>query len=882
MSLLDFNLPASDPSNPNSTLLMPAQIARQQAIADALSKSGSDTSPIASPWQGAARIAQALSAALINRQANQQLNLGRANNDALEGAAFGLDPGAQAIPATPGRSTPALQNSDAAVDAQGDAAAGLSGAPAIAAALGGAQPGASPGSGGGASAVANALAPAGAGGSDPMAPFRAAIAGNESGGNYSALGPVVASGPYAGQRALGKYGVMPGNLPQWSQAAVGRPVSREEFLASRELQDAVFNHQFGSLLQTNSPQDAASIWLTGKPLAEGGATAADQLGTTGQAYADKFTSQLSPAAAAINAAAPAPGQPAPSGAGGPMAHAADGTPVATNAQGYAIDPSTGQPTQSAPAPGPQGGAYADAGAVAWKDPTTGQVITAPKGTPIPPNALPPAGVTPAPGAMMASAQAAPGAGGAQPAPPSPQAIAQLASAMGAQPQAQPPAGVVAGASAPAGPQPGGAVSAPPAASAPQTPGNRQQLLALLADPYTPPALAQLAEAQLSAQLPTPPTFGVIGKDAAGNEQYGWISPKTQTVTPVGAGSAIGGPALAPAPGVPGTPAASSAPAVPVLPGGPPAAGAPAPGASVAPLPPNPTGQTNAAPPQTVAGSVDMAAANGMTPQGQTYLNGLEQSGGANSVVARSARAIINGQAPLPEANAATKPIDVAIRDAVFKAAPEFNSSVASARADMVKQFGDKTSPTSAGGMILSANTALHHLNGLADSADALGNTGYPIVNAVKNEGRELAVGNPALQAYQFNKNALSDEIAKIYTGGTPSEGEIKAMVSNLSPNMTPDEQKAVFSKVSTLLQGKTDELQRQWQTAFGANSSYPVIGPEGQKVIQRFAAPAPGAASAAPAPGAIPSISSPSDPAYAALPAGAQYKRPDGSVWTKK
>jgi hypothetical protein len=868
MSLLDFNLPASDPSNPNSTLLMPAQIARQQAVADALSKSGSDTSPIASPWQGAARIAQALSAALINRNANQQLNLGRANNDALQASAFGLDPGSQAIPATPGRTTPALSSSDAAVDAQGDAEAGLSGPAAIASALGGAgaAPGASPGAG--ASAVASAL-----GGSDPLAPYRAAIAGNESGGNYSSLGPVVASGQYAGQQALGKYGVMPGNLPEWSVAAVGRPVSPQEFLANPQLQDAIFNHQFGSLLQTHSPQDAASIWLTGKTLAGGGAGAADQLGSTGQAYADKFTSQLSPAAAAINASAPAPGQPAPSGAGGPMAHAADGTPVATNAQGYAIDPSTGQPTQGAPAPGPQGGAYANAGAVAWRDPTTGQVVTGPKGTPIPANALPIAGTNP-PGAPAPP----PGA----PAPPSPQQIAQLSAAMGGAPApaAQPSAGVVAGASAPAGPQPGGAPTVPPAASAPIASSNRQALLQLLADPYTPPALAQVAEAQLAATTPTPPEFKTI-KDSSGAEIPVWVSPKTGQVTPInvpGAGGfQSGGPALAPLPGGPAPPSAGG---VPVLPGGPPAAGVPAPGASVAPLPPNPTGQTNAPLPQTVAGSVDMGAANGLTPQGAAYLDAREKQGGVDSVVARAARAIINGNDKLPEGNAATKSTDIAIRDAVFRAAPTYNSSVAQARMDMVKQFGDKTSPTSAGGMILSANTALHHLNALADSADSLGNTGYPVVNAVKNEGREIAVGNPALQAYQFNKNALSDEIAKIYKGGTPAEGEIKAMVANLSPNMTPDEQKAVFSKVSTLLQGKTDELQRQWQTAFGPNSSYPVIGGEGQKIIQRFAAPAPGAASAAP--GAIPAISSPSDPAYAALPPGAQYKRPDGSVWTKK
>lgn len=757
MSLLDFNLTASDPNNPNSVLSNPGDIARRQAIADALSKEGADYSPVGSGWQGAARLADALGGAVIDARARSDQKAGRAS---------------------------VLADLDAS---QGTSLAGPS---AVAAALG--NPASAPSiapSGGGPTAIADALAP-----------YRAAIAGNESGGNYQSLGPVVKNGQYAGQQALGKYGVMPGNLPEWSTAAVGRPVSAQEFLANPQLQDAVFNHQFGSLLTKNSPQDAASIWLTGRPLAAGGAGAADQLGMTGQAYANKFTSQLpgAPAAAAISAAAPAPGQPAPSGAGGPMAYAADGTPVATDHQGNAVaSPASGA--------GPTGGAYANAGAVAWKDPSTGQIITAPKGTPIPANAqIPDATMTPAG------------------APPSPADISQLRTAMGGAPApaAQPSAGVVAGASSPAGPQPG-SVPASPAVSPPLASGNRQALLRLLANPFTPPALAQVAEAQLAATTPTPPTFGVIGKDAAGNEQYGWISPKTQTVTPVNPASAVGGPALS----APDAPPAAAAPGVPTLPGGPPSP-SPVVGATTA-APPNPVGQT-------VAGSVDMGAANGLTPQGAAYLDAREKQGGADSVIARAARSIINGNDKLPEGNAATKSNDIAIRDAVFRAAPNYNSSVAQARMDMVKQFGDKTSPTSAGGMILSANTALHHLSALADSADALKNTGYPILNAIENHGREMAVGNPALQAYQFNKNALADEIAKIYKGGTPAEGEIKAQIATLSPNMTPDEQKAVFSKVSTLLQGKTDELQRQWQTAFGPKSSYPVIGEEGQKIIQRF------------------------------------------------
>jgi len=122
---------------------------------------------------------------------------------------------------------------------------------------------------------------------DPLAPHREAIAGIESGGDYSKIGPVTKTG----DRALGKYQVMAKNLPEWSKAALGRELTPKEFLASREAQDAIFNHRFGGYLQEHGPADAASMWFTGKPLAEG-AKLKDQLGTSGEGYVKKYLANL--------------------------------------------------------------------------------------------------------------------------------------------------------------------------------------------------------------------------------------------------------------------------------------------------------------------------------------------------------------------------------------------------------------------------------------------------------------------------------------------------------------------------------------------------------------------------------------------------------------
>jgi hypothetical protein len=113
--------------------------------------------------------------------------------------------------------------------------------------------------------------------SSPSSPeaYRVAIAAVESrgSGDYNARGGVIENpdSMYYGERALGRYQIMPGNLPEWSKAALGREVSEEEFMASPELQDKIFDHRFGILVDRyGNARDAASAWFTGGPLSVGG------------------------------------------------------------------------------------------------------------------------------------------------------------------------------------------------------------------------------------------------------------------------------------------------------------------------------------------------------------------------------------------------------------------------------------------------------------------------------------------------------------------------------------------------------------------------------------------------------------------------------------
>jgi hypothetical protein len=114
-----------------------------------------------------------------------------------------------------------------------------------------------------------------------------AIGEIESSGNYSAIGVQTAHG-----KALGKYQVMEEFLPDFLKKAGLPAMSADEFLKNHSAQDAVFSANFGAYMkQTGSANDAASMWLTGKPMSAAG-DAKDAHGTNAQMYVRRFNAAL--------------------------------------------------------------------------------------------------------------------------------------------------------------------------------------------------------------------------------------------------------------------------------------------------------------------------------------------------------------------------------------------------------------------------------------------------------------------------------------------------------------------------------------------------------------------------------------------------------------
>lgn len=129
------------------------------------------------------------------------------------------------------------------------------------------------------------------------------IRGMESSNNYSALGPVLASG----DRAYGGYQVMGANVPNWTKSALGYSMTPDEFLKSPSAQDAVFNKIFGGYVNKYGASGAAQAWFGGPGSVGSGGNAADILGTTGTEYVNKFNTGLQQLSATTGSATSAVG-----------------------------------------------------------------------------------------------------------------------------------------------------------------------------------------------------------------------------------------------------------------------------------------------------------------------------------------------------------------------------------------------------------------------------------------------------------------------------------------------------------------------------------------------------------------------------------------------
>jgi hypothetical protein len=108
--------------------------------------------------------------------------------------------------------------------------------------------------------------------------------------------------------------------------------------------------------------------------------------------------------------------------------------------------------------------------------------------------------------------------------------------------------------------------------------------------------------------------------------------------------------------------------------------------------------------------------------------------------------------------------------------------------------------------ITSFNTALGHLARMAKSAEALGNTGIPIVNSLRN-GAFKASGYPEVDAFNTDRKAVVDELTRAFRGSGGNVHDVEAWERSISASQSPTQLRAVIAEASALLESRVQALE---------------------------------------------------------------------------
>jgi hypothetical protein len=165
--------------------------------------------------------------------------------------------------------------------------------------------------------------------------------------------------------------------------------------------------------------------------------------------------------------------------------------------------------------------------------------------------------------------------------------------------------------------------------------------------------------------------------------------------------------------------------------------------------------------------------------------------------------------------------------------PDFDQTIWGARFAGRKDFygGGKSSE-----MVRAANQTIDHVGHLVDSFDKLNNTQYPIVNEVKNYANQKLTGTAGVPDFLANAHAVADEMSKVFKGQSISDSEIRSWEQSLSPNMSPEQQRAAVAKLMDLLNGSLNALESKRESSLGptlAKKYGPLLTPHSQEVLAR-------------------------------------------------
>ncbi len=141
--------------------------------------------------------------------------------------------------------------------------------------------------------------------------------------------------------------------------------------------------------------------------------------------------------------------------------------------------------------------------------------------------------------------------------------------------------------------------------------------------------------------------------------------------------------------------------------------------------------------------------------------------------------------------------------------------------------------------ITALNTAIGHISTLQDASKELDNTEYPTVNGIVNTVKNLT-GSDKVKNFETAKDAVADELTRVFRGTGGSVADIDAWKSKLSAANSPQQFKGVMGQMTELLNSRLDALGQQYNQGMGTTKDgIELLSPKAQSAYAKITGEAP-------------------------------------------
>lgn len=198
--------------------------------------------------------------------------------------------------------------------------------------------------------------------------------------------------------------------------------------------------------------------------------------------------------------------------------------------------------------------------------------------------------------------------------------------------------------------------------------------------------------------------------------------------------------------------------------------------------------------------------------------------------ASTAKAIAEGRMSLPSGTSLRSPVGQQMLADVAQYDPTFDVANAPSRTATRKAFTSGKQ----GQNVTSFNTAIGHLGTLAQSAEGLDNTNYPIWNGIGNFV-DTQTGDPRVTNFNVAKQAVVDELERAFKGSGGNVHEIKQWEETLNSSRSPAQLRGAIQQAAGLLQSRIGAMHDSYNAGMGTTDQpLPMLNQHAAEAMARF------------------------------------------------